>query len=111
MTRLSLLVDLASLLAREVDLDALLATAGERLAHALSADRATVWLVDAESGDLVTRVAVLPEVQVDPAGQTVCVDESAQTNPAAHGCAAELFAGQCMPMPHAVGAVDPAGQA
>ncbi len=62
MSRLSLLVDLASLLAREVDLDALLATAGERLAHALSAERATVWLVDAERGDLVTRVAVLPEL-------------------------------------------------
>jgi Nif-specific regulatory protein len=62
MTRLSLLVDLASLLARAVDLDALLATAGERLAHALSADRATVWLVDAEKGDLVTRVAILPEL-------------------------------------------------
>ena len=62
MSRLSLLVDLASLLAREIDLDALLATASQRLAHALSADRATVWLVDAERGDLVTRVAILPEV-------------------------------------------------
>ena len=62
MSRLSLLVDLASLLAREVDFDALLATACERLAKALRADRATIWLVDAERGDLVTRVAVLPEV-------------------------------------------------
>ena len=62
MSRLSLLVDLASLLAREVDFDALLATACERLAQALRADRASVWLVDAERGDLVTRVAVLPEV-------------------------------------------------
>ena len=52
-SRLSLLVDLASLLAREVDLDSLLAAACERLAHALCADRATVWLVDAERGDLV----------------------------------------------------------
>ena len=48
MSRLSLLVDLASLLAREVDFDALLATACERLAKALRADRATIWLVDAE---------------------------------------------------------------
>ena len=62
MSRLSLLVDLASLLAREVDFDALLATACERLAKALRADRATIWLVDAQRGDLVTRVAVLPEV-------------------------------------------------
>jgi len=61
-SRLSLLVDLASLLAREVDFDALLSTACERLAKALRADRATIWLVDAESGDLVTRVALLPEV-------------------------------------------------
>ena len=37
MSRLSLLVDLASLLAREVDFDALLATACERLAKALRA--------------------------------------------------------------------------
>ena len=61
-TRLSLLVDLASLLTREVDFDALLSTACERLAEALGADRATIWLVDAEQGDLVTRVAVLPEL-------------------------------------------------
>jgi GAF domain-containing protein len=61
-SRLSLLVDLASLLTREVDFDALLATACERLADALRADRATIWLVDAEKGDLVTRVAVLPEL-------------------------------------------------
>src|SRR5215510_3548547 len=62
MSRLSLLIDLASLLAREVDFDALLGTACERLAHAVRADRATIWLVDAERGDLVTRVAVLPEL-------------------------------------------------
>src|SRR5258707_6465388 len=61
-SRLSLLVDLSSLLAREVDLDALLATACERIAAALHSDRATLWLLDAERGDLVTRVAVLPEV-------------------------------------------------
>jgi len=48
--RLSLLVDLASLLSREVDFDALLA------------ERATIWLVDADRGDLVSRVAVLPEL-------------------------------------------------
>jgi len=62
MSRLSLLVDLASLLAREVDLDALLGTACERLAQTMCADRATIWLVDAEQNDLVTRVALLPEL-------------------------------------------------
>jgi len=62
MTRLSLLMDLASLLSREVDLDSLLEAACERMADALRADRATIWLVDAEKGDLSTRVAVLPEV-------------------------------------------------
>jgi Nif-specific regulatory protein len=62
MSRLSLLVDLASLLAREVDFDQLLGTACERVAKTLRADRATIWLVDAEQGDLVTRVALLPEL-------------------------------------------------
>ncbi|MEM9068893.1 MAG: sigma-54-dependent Fis family transcriptional regulator [Myxococcota bacterium] len=62
MSRLSLLVDLASLIPREVDLDALLQTACERLATAMDAERATLWLVDAEEQRLMTRVAVLPEV-------------------------------------------------
>ena len=61
-SRLSLLVDLASRLGREVGFDALLGVAGERLAAALSCERATIWLIDAESHELVTRVAVLPEV-------------------------------------------------
>ncbi|WP_394830519.1 sigma-54-dependent Fis family transcriptional regulator [Pendulispora rubella] len=61
-SRLSLLVDLASLLTREVDFDVLLGTACERLARALNADRATIWLVDAEARALVTRVALLPEL-------------------------------------------------
>ncbi|WP_240488725.1 sigma-54-dependent Fis family transcriptional regulator [Labilithrix luteola] len=60
--RLSLLVDLSSLLSREVDFDTLLRTACERVADALGAERATIWLVDAERGDLVTRVAMLPEL-------------------------------------------------
>ena len=61
-SRLSLLVDLASRLGREVGFDALLGAAGERLAQALSSERATIWLIDAASHELVTRVAVLPEV-------------------------------------------------
>ncbi|MFO0660180.1 MAG: sigma-54-dependent Fis family transcriptional regulator [Polyangiaceae bacterium] len=60
--RLSLLVDLASLLTREVDFDALLSTACERVSAALRADRATIWLVDANRGDLFARTAILPEL-------------------------------------------------
>ncbi len=60
-SRLSLLLDLASLLSREIDLDALLRASCERMAEALSADRASIWLVDSEKGDLFTRVALLPE--------------------------------------------------
>ncbi len=61
-SRLSLLVDLASMLTREVDFDALLEAACERVAAALHAERATVWLVDADAGDLVAKVALLPEL-------------------------------------------------
>ncbi len=61
-SRLSLLVDLASLLSREIDLDALLRAACERIAESLRAERASLWLFDAEKGDLFTRVAVLPEL-------------------------------------------------
>ncbi len=92
MSRLSLIVDLASLLAREVDFDTLLGTACERLARALRADRATIWIVDAEHGALVSRVAVLPELpeglrqplvrgiagHVARTGDVVRVDDAAQ---------------------------------
>ncbi len=61
-SRLSLLVDLSSMLAKEIDFDALLGAACERLREALRADRATIWLVDAAQRDLVTRIATLPEV-------------------------------------------------
>ncbi len=61
-SRLSLLVDLSTMLSREVGLDALLDVACARLAEALRADRTTIWLVDAERGDLFTRVAILPEL-------------------------------------------------
>jgi transcriptional regulator with GAF, ATPase, and Fis domain len=64
MTRLSLLVDLGSMLSREVDLDRWLESAASALATALDAERASLWLVDAQKGALVTRVAVLPEVDV-----------------------------------------------
>ena len=61
MSRLSLLVDLSSALARRVELDGLLETACQRIAQALRADRATVWLVDAERGELVARLALALE--------------------------------------------------
>lgn len=61
MSRRSLLDDLASLLAREVDFNALLKIACKLLVGALGADRGTIWLVDGEKGDLVAQVAVMPE--------------------------------------------------
>jgi transcriptional regulator with GAF, ATPase, and Fis domain len=61
MSRLSLLVDLSSALARRVDLDGLLETACQRIAQALHAERATVWLVDAERGELRARLALALE--------------------------------------------------
>ncbi|MEZ4408908.1 MAG: sigma-54-dependent Fis family transcriptional regulator [Polyangiales bacterium] len=71
--KLSLLLDLGATLGREVDLDALLGAIGNRVASALRAERATVFLVDAETGALRSRVADLPELQeirLDP-GQGV----------------------------------------
>ena len=59
--RLSLLVDLSTLLAREVDFETLLGAACERITEAVHAERASIWLIDAESGDLFTKVAMLPE--------------------------------------------------
>lgn len=93
MHRLSLLVDLASLLTREVGIDALLDIAGERLASAMGAQRATLWLVDASDGSLVSRVAVLPERKdslrlargqgiaghVAESGEMVCVNDVAES--------------------------------
>ena len=45
--KLELLLDLGAMIAREVELDQLLRVFGERVARALRADRATLWLVDA----------------------------------------------------------------
>ncbi len=60
--RLSLLLDLGAMLAREVSLDAVLTTLGRRIAEALEADRATVYLVEADTGELRSHVADLPEL-------------------------------------------------
>jgi Nif-specific regulatory protein len=60
--KLELLLDLGAMLAREVELDELLKVVGERVASALEADRATLWLVDSKDGTLRSRVANLPEL-------------------------------------------------
>ena len=60
--RFELLADLGAMIAGEVELDDLLRTFATRVARALGADRATLWLIDAASGDLRSRVATLPEL-------------------------------------------------
>jgi Nif-specific regulatory protein len=60
--RLSLLLDLGAMLHREVGLDALLFEIGQRVATALDAERATVFVVDAATGELRSRIADLPEI-------------------------------------------------
>ncbi|MGH7298648.1 MAG: sigma 54-interacting transcriptional regulator, partial [Polyangiaceae bacterium] len=60
--KLSLLLDVGAMLAREVELDALLGMLGSRIASAMHAERATVYLVDAATGELRSRVADLPEM-------------------------------------------------
>jgi Nif-specific regulatory protein len=90
MSRLSLLVDLSSALARRVELDGLLETACQRIAVALRAERATIWLVDAERGELVARLALALEQgelrqaigrgiagRVAESGQALRVDDAA----------------------------------
>jgi Nif-specific regulatory protein len=67
--RLSLLLDFGATLHREVGLDALLDALAERVARALGAERATIFLVDAATGELRSRVAVprgLPEIRLRP---------------------------------------------
>ncbi len=55
--RFELLADLGAMIAREVELDELVASFAERVARAMGADRATLWLLDAASGALRARVA------------------------------------------------------
>ena len=61
--KLSLLLDVGAMLAREVELDALLGALGSRIAQAMRAERATVYVVDAATGQLRSRVADLPELE------------------------------------------------
>jgi transcriptional regulator with GAF, ATPase, and Fis domain len=69
--KFELLADLGAMIAREVALDELLSTFATRVAHAMNADRATLWLVDAATGALRSEVANAPELGALelPAGQ------------------------------------------
>src|SRR4051794_13259926 len=60
--RFELLADLGAMIAGEVELDDLLATFADRVARALGADRATLWLIDGATGEIRSRVATLPEM-------------------------------------------------
>ena len=60
--RFELLADLGAMIAGEVELDDLLATFAARVARALGADRATLWLIDNASGEIRSQVATLPEL-------------------------------------------------
>ena len=60
--RFELLADLGAMIAGEVELDDLLATFADRVARALGADRATLWIIDGGTGEIRSRVATLPEV-------------------------------------------------
>src|ERR1041384_3028136 len=60
--RFELLADLGAMIAGEVELDDMLATFAARVAHALGADRATLWLIDNATGEIRSRVATLPEL-------------------------------------------------
>ncbi len=60
--RFELLADLGAMIAGEVELDDLLATFADRVARALGADRATLWLIDGATNEIRSRVAILPEL-------------------------------------------------
>ncbi|MFN0251668.1 MAG: sigma 54-interacting transcriptional regulator [Kofleriaceae bacterium] len=59
--RFELLADLGAMIAGEVELDDLLSTFADRVARALGADRATLWLIDGATGEIRARVATLPQ--------------------------------------------------
>jgi transcriptional regulator with GAF, ATPase, and Fis domain len=87
-SRLSLLVELSTVLSHEIDLDALLERACERVRLALDCERVTVWLVDGSTQTLVGKVAQdadVPELRlafgeglaghVAATGTSVCIDD------------------------------------
>src|SRR5258706_9363749 len=60
--RFELLADLGAMIAGEVEVEDLLSTFADRVARALGADRATLWLIDGATGEIRSRVATLPEL-------------------------------------------------
>ncbi len=78
--RFELLADLGAMVAGEVELDDLLGTFAARVARALGADGATLWLIDGANGEIRSRVATLPELDDVrlPAGRGI-VGHVAQT--------------------------------
>jgi Nif-specific regulatory protein len=74
--RFELLADLGAMIAREVELDELVASFAERVARAMGAERATLWLLDAADGTLRARVADLadPDDLRLPVGKGVAGD-------------------------------------
>lgn len=60
--RRSVLMALFELVRTEVDLDSLLRRVVDLLAQAMGADRATLFMVDKQTGELVSRAAHLPEL-------------------------------------------------
>ena len=60
--RFELLADLGAMIVGEVELDDLLKTFAARVARALGADGATLWLIDSRTGEIRSRVATLPEI-------------------------------------------------
>ncbi|MCE9578864.1 MAG: sigma-54-dependent Fis family transcriptional regulator [Deltaproteobacteria bacterium] len=68
--KFELLADLGALIASEVELDALLAMFASRVATAMGADRATLWLVDGATGELRSGVATALDDELRlPAGR------------------------------------------
>jgi len=59
----TVLLAVSELLGREVALDDLLLTLVDRIAHALDADRGTLYLVDRGKGEVFSRAAHLPEIK------------------------------------------------
>ena len=60
--RRSVLLALLDLIRTEVDLDTLLRRVVDLLAQTMDADRATLFLIDKQTGELVSRAAHLPEL-------------------------------------------------
>jgi DNA-binding NtrC family response regulator len=71
--RRSVLMALLELVRTEVDLDSLLRRVVDLVAQAMSADRATLFLIDKSTSELVSRAAHLPELPEIrlPAGQGI----------------------------------------